>query len=134
MSGYVLMLLGDPGPLRVRLSEVLAAQPGFEPDPERTDRSWLRAGRLRIEICTGSKDPVESIHCEFAAQSSAEAELAARTLLDLAGELGMYVEDVQAGAALEYDDLEEFVRRWQGGRAAVRPSQGQSWLNRLLRR
>jgi len=131
---YVLMLLGDPGAPRDELLRILESAQDVRPASGRAGCYLLRAGEAEIELLFGSKDPVESIHCEFARGSDASLLGIARRLLALASDLGMYVEDVQWGRELNEPVLDEWIAHWRTRQIgpAAGPLLRIPWWRRIL--
>ena len=132
---YVLMLLADPGAPRDDLFRAFESAIDIRPDTHRRGCFRLRAGEADVELLVGSKDPVESIHCEFDRGSDASLLEIARRLLSLASDLGMYVEDVQWGRELSEPVLDEWLAHWQTSPAEplAAPQARDRWWHRLPR-
>lgn len=132
-SRYVLMLLADPGAPREEVFQAFESAIDIQPDIDRRGCFRLRAGEADVELLVGSKDPVESIHCEFDRRSNSSALEIARRLLGLASGLGMYVEDVQWGRELTEPGLGDWLAHWKpiqtGPESAASPRD--RWWRRL---
>ena len=109
---YDLMLLADPGPQRAEVLRVLGEAPDVRPDPGLESRFWLQTADGEAQINIGTKDPVESVHVEFEMDRAPLMQAAATRALELAGTLGMRVEDVQWGREVTAGDLPRLFEHW----------------------
>jgi hypothetical protein len=110
---YDLMLLGDPGTERERVLQALREDPQITPDPELETRFWLETAHGRAQINIGSKDPVESVHLEFPADTPPLMEAASRKALELAARLEMRLEDMLWGREVTEADFPALREYWR---------------------
>lgn len=111
---YDLMLLADPGTARGSVLTALSTAPDITPDPGLPHRFWLQTPHGKVQINIGTKDPVESVHCELTSPEPSLVEVAARRALALAAELDMRVEDVQWGHELTAGNVSDLLAHLQG--------------------
>jgi hypothetical protein len=110
---YDLMLLADPGPAREAVLHTLREAPEFRPDPEVETRFWLQTPHGEAQVNIGTKDPVESVHVEFALDRPALSAAVTRRTLELGEQLGMRVEDMQYGHEIALADLPRLQEHWE---------------------
>lgn len=129
---YDLMLLGDPGTDRATVIRVLEEDVQISPDGAIETRFWLETGHGRAQINIGSKDPVESVHLEFPADTPPLMEAASRKALELADRLEMRLEDMQWGREVTEADLPALREFWRSlpapnGRAPENAGKSRPW-------
>jgi len=110
---YDLMLLADPGPPRSAVLAALEAAPDVRPDPAVETRFWLATPAGEAQVNIGTKDPVESVHLEFALDQPALSEAVTRRALELAATLEMRVEDMQSCLEITERDLPALRDHWE---------------------